>query len=611
MLWWPLLPPPQPLLLLLLLLLLDQLILQAPTSIFEGDRVTLRCLSKKEEDFDKMTYYKDGREVQSTVRNSNFIIPKAVSHNNGIYSCRTLIEDHAFPLERSSNDVRIIVQELFPPPELTARPSKPIEGSPVALRCETRLPSQRSYIQLRFQFLKDNYTLDAGWRTSAKLQIPTMRAEHSGSYACKARAATSDIWRSSQTIQIHVQIPVSHLLFTLRLPRAQAEVGDVVELRCEARRGSPPIWYQFYHEDVFLGGSSAPSGGGASFNLSLTEEHSGKYSCAATNGLRTLHSDTVSLNVTVPVSRPVLTLRTPRAHAVVGDVMELHCEAQKGSSPILYQLYRENDFLGDKLVLSGRGASFNLSLTEEHSGNYSCEASNSLGSQLSQVVIVNVKVPVSRPVLTLKTPGPQAVMGDMAEFHCQAWTGSPPILYQFYHENAPLGSSSFSFGGGVFFNLSLTREHSGNYSCEADNGLGPRRSELVTLFIKGLKEGRSGTVVTGITGGLLGMMGLAAVALLLYYVLLKKAVNFKGSDVVYSEVQSIQKEKRHAVASPSGLLKDKVSLPTGGPSSTPAIFLPSPMLSFPQDSSVIYTQVKVASNPRSQPQLLASLAPHR
>ena len=74
-------------------------------------------------------------------------------------------------------------------------------------------------------------------------------------------------------------------------------VGDVVELHCEAQRGSPPILYQFYHEDVTLGSSSSASGGGASFNLVLKTEHSGNYFCEANNGQGVQRSYTVSLSV--------------------------------------------------------------------------------------------------------------------------------------------------------------------------------------------------------------------------------------------------------------------------------------------------------------------------
>jgi hypothetical protein len=94
-------------------------------------------------------------------------------------------------------------------------------------------------------------------------------------------------------------------------------------------------------------------------------------------------------------------------------------------------------------------------------------------------------VPVCNPVLTLKTPRAQAVVGEVVELHCEALRGSPPILYQFYHENVIMGSNSAPFGGGVSFNLSVTEEHSGNYSCEANNGLGPQHSEVVTIKFKG------------------------------------------------------------------------------------------------------------------------------
>lgn len=94
-------------------------------------------------------------------------------------------------------------------------------------------------------------------------------------------------------------------------------------------------------------------------------------------------------------------------------------------------------------------------------------------------------VPVSRPVLTLRILGAQAVVGDVMELHCETLTGSPPILYQFYHENVTLGSSSALYGGEASLNLSLTSEHSGNYSCEARNTLGAQHSNTVTLSVTG------------------------------------------------------------------------------------------------------------------------------
>lgn len=74
------------------------------------------------------------------------------------------------------------------------------------------------------------------------------------------------------------------------------------------------------------------------------------------------------------------------------------------------------------------------------------------------------------------------------ELHCKALRGSPPIFYQFYHENIILGNGSDPSGGGASFNFSLTAEHSGNFSCDANNGQGAQRSEMVALNLTGISQ---------------------------------------------------------------------------------------------------------------------------
>ncbi|XP_040308457.1 Fc receptor-like protein 3 isoform X4 [Herpailurus yagouaroundi] len=497
-----------------------------------------------------------------------------------------------------------------------------IEGEDLVLICSVAAGTGT----VTFSWHREGSERSLGRKTqnalSAELRIASVREQDAGRYYCAADNMDGPVL--SKRIRITLRVPVSHPVLTLNPDVAQAMVGDVLELRCEAQRGSPPILYWFYHEDVILGNTSAPFGGGASFNLSLTTEHSGNYSCGADNGLGAQSSEMVSLNITVPASRPVLTVRTPRAQAVEGDVVELRCEAQRGSPPILYRFYREDVPLESSSAPSGGGTSFYLSLTTEHSGNYSCEADNGLGAQRSEVVPLSVIVPVSHPTLTLRAPGAQAKVGDMVELRCEAQRGSPPIWYRFYHEDVPLGNSSAPSGGGASLNLSLTAEHSGNYSCEADNGLGARRSEAVPLSMSGLTGSRSGPIATGVTGGLFSTLGFGVVALLLYCRLPRKAggrptsdpsrspadsdvrepvyrnapawlelqpvysnVNPKGGEVVYSEVRRIPQGSKPAANSDSVLGLLRTHLPSHGQAA-------SHRPSDPPGSSVIYSQVKVA-----------------
>uniref|UniRef100_A0A2I3MKH2 Fc receptor like 5 n=1 Tax=Papio anubis TaxID=9555 RepID=A0A2I3MKH2_PAPAN len=538
------------------------------------------------------------------------------AEHSGNYYCTA---DNGFGPQRSEAvSLSVTVPVSRPVLTLSSAEAVTFEGATVTLYCEV----QRGSPRILYQFYHEDVTLGSNSTSSVgKVSFSfSLTAAHSGNYYCTADNGFGP--QRSEAVSLFVTVPVSRPILTLRVPRAQAVVGDLLELRCEALRGSPPIMYWFYHEDVTLGSSSVPSGGEASFNLSLTAEHSGNYSCEANNGLVAQHSDTISLSVIVPVSRPILTFRAPRAQAVVGDLLELHCEALRGSSPILYGFYHEDVTLGKISAPSGGGASFNFSLTTEHSGIYSCEADNGLEAQRSEMVTLKVAVPVSRPVLTLRAPRAQVAVGDLLELHCEALRGSPLILYRFYHEDVTLGNSS-ALSGGAFFNLSLTAEHSGNYSCEADNGLGAQRSETVTLYLTGLTENRSGPVATGVTGGLLSLAGLAAGALLLYCWLSRKAgrepasdpcrspsdldsqepayhnvpaweelqpvysnVNPRGENVVYSEVRIIREKKKHAVACNPRHLRNK-------------------------GSPIIYSEVKVASTPASRCLLLASSAPHR
>nr|XP_044613857.1 Fc receptor-like protein 5 isoform X2 [Equus asinus] len=557
----------------------------------EGDMVTLHCEAQRGSLPIQYQFFREDvflKEIEVTsLRTSSFSFSLTAEHS-GNYYCTA---DNGLGAQRS-RAVHLSVIVPVSHPVLTLSPPGPwaVEGDLMTLHCV----AQKGSPPIQYRFYHGDVTLGSssvpsGGGASFSFSVTS---ELSGNYHCTADNGFGS--HKSEAISLSVTVPVSRPVLTIRTPRAQPVVGDIVELHCEAQRGSPPILYQFYHEDVTLGSSSTPSGG-SSLSLFLTEEHSGKYACVVSNGLGSQRSDTVSLSVRVPVSHAVLTLRAPRAQTVEGDMVELHCEARRGSPPIWYQFYHEDVTLGSSSAPSGGGASFNLSLTAEHSGNYSCKANNDLGAQHSEVVTFNVLVPVSRPVLTLRAPRSQAMVGDMVELHCEAQRGSPPILYQFYHENVTLESSSAPYGGGASFNLSLTTQHSGNYSCEANNGLGAQHSEAVMLSITGLTGSRSGPVATGVTGGLLSLLGLAAAALLLYYWLPRKAggksnsdpsrrpsssdsqeptyhnvptwielqpvysnVNPEGEDVVYTEVRSIQKGNKHAASTP-GLLKNSDS----------------------------------------------------
>ncbi|XP_059946767.1 LOW QUALITY PROTEIN: Fc receptor-like protein 3 [Mesoplodon densirostris] len=501
----------------------ERLIIQAPHPVFEGDDVVLRCQGR--EATSETVFYKNGKKISKSYT-SNFTL-NSVSRDNGKYHCTA--SRKAFwgnTRKEISKPLTIQVQELFPPPVLTARPSQPIEGRPVTLKCETWLPPQRSYIQLQFCFFREDQALGSGWSSSPELYLPTMWSEDSSSYWCQAETVTHRVRKRSLRSQIHVQrVPVSAVNLEIQPPEGQLIEGENLLLICSVAKGTGTVTFSWHREGTVrsLGTKTQRSLSAELQILTVKERDAGRYYCAADNIHGPILSELIRVTLRIPVSRPVLTLRAPGAQAVVGDMMELHCEAQRGSPPILYRFYHEDVSLGSSSASSGGGVSFNLSLTAEHFGNYSCEADNGLGVQLSDRVTLNVTVPVSHPVFTFHPAGAQAMVGDVLELRCEAQRGSPPILYWFYHKNVTLGSISGPFGGGASFNLTLMAEHSGNYFCGADNGLGVQRSEMATLSVTdgslhlGPSSNKTTLITEGVTAGLLSILGLAAAAALVCY----------------------------------------------------------------------------------------------
>ncbi|XP_019488709.1 PREDICTED: Fc receptor-like protein 3 [Hipposideros armiger] len=179
------------------------LVLQAQHPVFEGDDVTLRCQGKDDETIRERNYYKNREKLDGT-HNLKSITVRSVSRDSSTYYC-TASGKSLLSWTVTSSTLKIPVQELFPPPMLKASPSQPKEGSPVTLTCETRLPPQRSDVQLQFCFFREGQALGSGCSSSPELQIPAMWSEDARSYSCRAQTVTLSVTKRSPWSHIHVQ----------------------------------------------------------------------------------------------------------------------------------------------------------------------------------------------------------------------------------------------------------------------------------------------------------------------------------------------------------------------------------------------------------------------
>ncbi|KAL0590939.1 Fc receptor-like protein 6 [Plecturocebus cupreus] len=253
------------------------LYLQAwPNPVFEGDALTLRCQGWKDVPLSQVKFYKDGKILHFSKGKQTLSMGAATVQSRGQYSCTGQVIYIPQMFTQTSETAMVQVQELFPPPVLSAVPSpEPREGNLVTLRCQIKLHPLRSALRLLISFHKDGRTLqDRG--PHPELCIPEVIGGDSGLYWCEVAPEGGQ----------------HHGL-------ADPAVGDVVQLLCEAQRGSPPILYSFYLDEKIVGNHSAPGGGTASLLFPVKSEHDpGIPSCEAENSISRERSE--------PKSSPLL-----------------------------------------------------------------------------------------------------------------------------------------------------------------------------------------------------------------------------------------------------------------------------------------------------------------
>ncbi|XP_023069963.2 Fc receptor-like protein 6 isoform X6 [Piliocolobus tephrosceles] len=279
------------------------LYLQAwPNPVFEGDALTLQCQGWKNTPLSQVKFYRDGKFLHSPKKTQTLSMEAATVQSSGQYSCtgQVMYIPQIFTL--TSETVMVQVQELFPPPVLSASPSpEPREGSLVTLRCQTKLHPLRSTLRLLFSFHKDSHTLqDRG--PHPELCIPGVKEGDSGLYWCEVALKGGQVQKQSPQLGVRVQAPVSCPVLTLHHGPTDPAVGDMVQLLCEAQRGSPPILYLFYLDEKIVGNHSAPCGGNASLLFPVkSEQDAGNYSCEAENGVSRERSEPKKLSLKGPL----------------------------------------------------------------------------------------------------------------------------------------------------------------------------------------------------------------------------------------------------------------------------------------------------------------------
>nr|XP_045373978.1 Fc receptor-like protein 3 [Camelus bactrianus] len=471
------------------------LLLKPPWSThFQKDRVTLTCRDFHFPAQGDISWYYNGMSLNK--ESEEIRIEKT-----GYYKCKTRRSSLSEPVYVEFSTDWLILQAPYPV----------FEGDKeVALRCRGR--EEASITEKTFY--KDELKI-----SSTSPFILNLVPRDNGKYHCTAKKRNWIISSKETSKPLTIQLQELFSPPVLTVSPSQPTEGSAVTLKCETwlspQRSDIQLQFCFFREDKAVGSgwSSDPE---LKFPI-MWSENSGSYWCQAETATHSVRKRSLRSQIRVqrvPVSDVNLEIYPPEGQLIEGQSLLLICSVAKGTGTVTFSWHKEGTVrsLGTKIQRSLSAELWIHTVKEHDAGRYYCAADNIHGPILSKLITVKLRIPVSHPVFTFSLAGAQAVMGDVVELHCEAQRGSPPILYWFYHKNVTLGNSSAPFGGGMSFNLTLTAEHSGNYSCGADNGLGVQRSEVVTLNITGPSSNKykASLITVGVPTGLLSILGLAA-----------------------------------------------------------------------------------------------------
>ncbi|XP_036417968.1 leukocyte immunoglobulin-like receptor subfamily A member 6, partial [Colossoma macropomum] len=269
-------------------------------------------------------------------------------------------------------------------------------------------------------------------------------------------------------------------------PDKQVFIGETVTLRCDTQGGGDTDWQHSWFKDD----SSTPFSNEQQYRISsVTESHSGKYTCRGTERGTSRYSHT-SDAVTLTVSdkpKPTLTVE-PDSPVFSGESVTLKCEINTRDG-WTYQWYKQNKQSRWTAVSQSVYYTVNrdtLTIREDaviNGDQYQCRGERRYrptSSQYSNSVTLTVK---ERPKAVVSIqPDKQVFIGETVTLRCDIQgEGDTEWGYSWTKDDYP----SYTIGTEQEVKyISVEKSHSGKYTCKgATHTYYSQISDAVTLTV--------------------------------------------------------------------------------------------------------------------------------
>ncbi|XP_066461721.1 B-cell receptor CD22-like [Eleutherodactylus coqui] len=280
----------------------------------------------------------------------------------------------------------------------------------------------------------------------------------------------------NESIQLNVKYKPQNVTIIAKSPTISLLEGQNITLECSVESSNPPnpniIWYK--------NGQKLDSEA-----YKKTVDESGQYHCEAQNSMGTSKSNTVEISVLHPPKH--ITIQKPQGNIKEGFPVTLNCSTV-ANPPVSHYTWYKNKML----VSNSTDSRYNFSkITENDSGFYECEASNSQGSNTSSLMYLDVKYAPRSVKVVIKPDNKQFHEGTMVTFECVVNSSNPNVTNIAWHKNDKLHKTVGSY------EQAIRAEDAGTYTCEATNEIGNKFSDRVSIEVLYPPKNSKCTIVSG------------------------------------------------------------------------------------------------------------------
>uniref|UniRef100_T1III8 Down syndrome cell adhesion molecule-like protein Dscam2 n=1 Tax=Strigamia maritima TaxID=126957 RepID=T1III8_STRMM len=475
---------------------------QLSLSVVNGDTAILNCpiygypIIEVRWEKDGTLLPNDFRQIQSA--NDSLIIHNILrTRDRGIYNC--FVEGSDGTSLQGNIQLNVLVAPKLSP--FSFQDELVQEGSRGRLQCVVL----EGDTPLKIEWQKDDKSLPSELgilvrdidEFSSILIVSTITPRHNGKYTCRATNAAGTAIFSTY---LAVNVPPKILPFAFQ--DDQFFKGMRAQIVCVVSQGDLPIRFKWLKDDkeispIQMGISTREYDDHAnSLNIeSVSSAHTGNYTCIASNKAASV-SHTAQLLVYAVIAVVKMCLKFPLCLSYTiapkitpfsfpenglteGVLARVSCVVYQGDLPIVINWLRNGKILSsNENIITKSIDDYSSILTIEnvqrhHAGNYTCIARNS-AAPISHTTELLVNVPPK--IVPFSFQDDHLIAGSLLRVSCVVSRGDLPLSITWLKDDVAL-PETVSVKKVDFYSIVLSidpvkREHTGNYTCKAQNQAG-------------------------------------------------------------------------------------------------------------------------------------------